>query len=70
MLYEHIPDYQSLRHYDNFKVRTSLNDSLRAERSGDRILVEAKFSTTVPTGPPIQRVTGFFPRAKEAGVRS
>jgi len=69
MLYDHIPGYQPLRHYENFNVRTSLNDSLRAERCGDRILVEVRFSSTVQTGPHIQRVTGLFPRGKEAGVR-
>ena len=70
MLHEHNPDYQPLRHYQNFNVCTSLNDSLRVERCGDRILVEARFSSTVQTGPPIQRVTGLFPRGKEAWVWS
>ena len=70
MLYDHIPDYQPLRHYENFNVRTSQNDSLRAERFGDRILVEARFSSTVQTVPPTHRVTGLFPRGKEAGMRS
>jgi hypothetical protein len=67
MLYEHIHDYQPLRHYGNFNVRSSLNESLRAERSEDRILVEARFSSTVQTGPPIQGVTGLFPSVKRPG---
>ena len=48
------------------------SDSLRAGRSGDWILVGARFSAPVKTvlrstQPPVQRVPGFFPGGNVAG---
>ena len=48
------------------------SDSLRAERSGDRIPVEARFSSPVQTGPVAHPAsyttgTGSFPGGKAAG---
>jgi hypothetical protein len=50
------------------------SDALRAERSGDRIPVGARFSARVhtgtlgPTQPLIQWVLGLFPGRKTAGA--
>ena len=50
----------------------ALSDSLRAERSGDRIPVEARFSTPVQTGPGAHPAsytmgTGSFQGVKRPG---
>jgi hypothetical protein len=49
------------------------SDSLRAERSGNRIKVEARFSASVQTGPGAHPAsytmgTGFLARGKAAGA--
>jgi hypothetical protein len=53
--------------------RSRYNDSLRAGRTGDRILVGARFSAPIQTGPgahPASRTmgTGSFPGLKAAGA--
>ena len=53
------------------KKLSRYSESLRAGRSGDRILVGTRFSSPVQTGPgaqppPLQCVPGLFPRRRAA----
>ena len=64
--------YDSIRYLIVFFGLSRCSDSLRAGRSGDRILVGARFSTPVQTGPgahPASYImgTGSFPGVKRPG---
>ena len=55
-----------------FNLNSRYSDSIRAGRSGDRILVGARFSAPVQTGPgaypaSCTMATGFFPGVKRPG---